>query len=120
MNCTIRWLLLLPTLAFSTFASWMLYPLGHALALLACQPSLRDTESTTDFSRPDYSVTAATCAADWFPVVDAWLMALAILLCIALAGFVGYRLPPSHRRLSSALACLLVAGGVSTALLRGT
>ncbi|MDR7099279.1 hypothetical protein J2X04_001626 [Lysobacter niabensis] len=119
MSHTLRWLLLFPIVALSVLASWLLYPLAHGLTLLACPQPFRGSESTTDLSQPDYSATFATCSTGWFPAVDVSLMVAAILLSVVVAGLVGYRLPPSHQRLSAALSSLLVIGVVAAAFAYG-
>lgn len=115
MNPTLRWILLPPTVALTVAISWLTYPLGRNLALLACPHSLLGTESTTDFSHADYSVTSTICAAGWFPAADGLFMIFAITLSVVTAGFVGYHLTPSHRRLSAAASSMLAIGLVIAA-----
>lgn len=115
MRPTLRWLLLGPVIALVVLASWSLYPLGRFAALSACPDSLRVTESTTDFSQPDYSAGSITCSTGWFPAAEASFMILAIILSVLAAGVSGYWLSPSHRRLSAALSSLIAAGLVIAA-----
>ncbi|MNN91974.1 hypothetical protein D3C81_2101710 [compost metagenome] len=97
----------------------LLYPLGRSVALLAYPSSLRSTESTTDFSQPDYTATSDTCLAGWFAGTDGSLLIAAFVLSVLAAGFVGYRLPPSHNRLSAALSSLLAVGAVVLSFAHG-
>ena len=115
MRPTLRWLLLGPVIALVVLASWSLYPLGRFAALSACPDSLRVTESTTDFSQPDYSVESIVCSTGWFPVAEASLVILAIIVSFLAACVSAYRLSPSHRRLSAALSSLIVVGLVVAA-----
>lgn len=102
--------MLLPTVAISAIATWLLYPVGRGIALLACPASLRISETTTDLSQADYSGTSEMCSASWFPVADGSAMAAAIVMSVLVAGFVGHRLAPSHKRFSAALSsCAVVA-----------
>ncbi len=119
MRQVFRWSLLLPAVALGIVASWLVFPLGRGLAISACPGSLRSVEATTDFSQPDYSAYSDTCLAGWFTAVEISLPILAFLLSVIVAGFIGYRLPPSHKRLSAALSSLAAIGAVAAAFAYG-
>jgi hypothetical protein len=106
----LRWSLILPAIALCGSVPWLLYPIFFRLAIAACPHALRTQISTTDFSQPDYAITSDTCNARWFPTLDASLMVFVVVLAVLTAGYAGHRLPPSHKRISSIVSCLLVAG----------
>jgi hypothetical protein len=119
MKQVVRWSLLLPAIAFGISLSWLVLPFGRSLALFACPDSLRSVEATTDFSQSSYSVSSDTCLAGWFSVAEGSLLILAILLSVIVAGFIGYRLSPSHKRLSAALSSLTAMGAVAVVFAYG-
>ena len=119
MRQVLRWSLLPPAIVLGIAGSWLVFPIGRSLALSVCPGSLRSVEATTDFSQPDYSAYSDTCLAGWFSVTEASLPILALLLSVVVAGFIGYRLAPSHRRLSAALSSLAAIGAVAAAFAYG-
>jgi hypothetical protein len=120
MNPNLRWLLMLPAIAFSAVASWLIYPVGRIMAIAACPSGLRSVEATTDFSQHGYSFVSETCMATWFPGIEVTLLSSAVLLSVLISGLVGFRLSPSHQKLSAALSVLSVAGFVAVAFAYGT
>jgi len=119
MKPLLRWSLLLPAVSLAVLASWLLYPLGRTLALFACPSTLRTTESTTDFSQPNFTVSSNTCSANWFPTADGTLIVGSILLSVFAAGVIGYRVSPSHKLLSAFSSSLLAIGAIAVAFAYG-
>ena len=112
MKPLLRWSLLLPAVVLGFVTPWFVSHFGISFALEECPREFQNAWSIGMHKSVFDLITENEqfCTAPWFPAVNRVLFASSTVLSITAAGFLGFRVAPSHKRLVAVLSTLVAIG----------